>query len=64
MLSWHKYPIATLLSIQIASYYSIKRLVLEYLVSLIIDHLLNSNGIILFPIYSNLTDKLVVIYKF
>ncbi|MFT5756403.1 MAG: hypothetical protein ACI9LM_001120, partial [Alteromonadaceae bacterium] len=40
-----KYPISALLSIPIARYYSLKRLALEHLLSLIIDHYFNSIGI-------------------
>ncbi|MFT5757455.1 MAG: hypothetical protein ACI9LM_002189, partial [Alteromonadaceae bacterium] len=40
------YPIPALLSIPIARYYSFKRLAIEHLPSLIIDHYFNSIGII------------------
>jgi len=43
---WSKYLISALLSIPIASNYSIKCLELRYLSSLTIDKLLNSIGII------------------
>ncbi|MFT5758265.1 MAG: hypothetical protein ACI9LM_003004 [Alteromonadaceae bacterium] len=45
MLRRSKYPISALLSIPIARYYSLKRLALEHLLSLIIDHYFNSLGI-------------------
>jgi len=45
IFKWSKYPITSLLSIPIASYCSIKRLVLENLFSLNSVPLINPNGI-------------------
>ena len=45
IIKWPKYPITLLLSIPIARYFSIKRLILENLFSLKIDPLINLIGI-------------------